>query len=136
MKEREFATKVNKWLREQRKKGEMLYPLAIEYKIVNAPKKSISFVGDFQPQQIPALKQAKDGCIYHKLSDLDPRVKPFDAIQICHSYAYIVILFNKPRQKKIMHWVDVDDWLELQNSTNRKSATEEMIAKVSEKYTL
>lgn len=86
--------------------------------------KSLPF-SRIEPHQITSLKKAKHACIYHKISDQSAGFKPFDAFQICHSPAFLVILFYKQRQPKITYWIDIDDLLHLIKSSKRKSITEE-----------
>jgi hypothetical protein len=47
------------------------------------------------------LLKASTGCLYKKLSDIDPTMKPFDAFQICNAPAYVVLAFiGKERKSK------------------------------------
>jgi len=125
MNEAQFTSAFSKWIKAKHKKKEWLFPLALEFKTINTTKKkSLSFVHDFQPQQLDMLKQAKDSVIYWKLSDMDPRTKPFDALQICFSYAYVVVLFYKPGKKKTFLMVEIDDFIDLMRTSSKKSATE------------
>ena len=49
-----------------------------------------------QPHQLRSLLQAKSSSgIYFKLSDLDPREKPFDCILMRNCPSYLVIWWNK-----------------------------------------
>ena len=124
MTERDFQSLFRTWAKEN-----ILFSAAFELKCVDLDKKkSISFVSDFQPQQIPSLKKAKESCIYHKLSDLVPGAKPFDVMQICNSPAFVVILFYQKRIKKRMYMIDVDDWVTMQKTCGRQSANEKMVA--------
>ena len=61
---------------------------------------------------------------------MDPSQKPFDALQICNSEAYVVIMFYQKRRQKIMYWVDVDDFVLMMETCGRKSATEKMIEEI------
>ena len=53
----------------------------------------------FQPQQLPALKRTKHATLYHKMSDVDPNIKPYDCIVLYKEAAYAVIMFNKDTQE-------------------------------------
>ena len=128
MTEKTFQSIFSKWIKQN-----YPYSAVFELKVVDLDKKkSISFSKDFQPHQIPMLQQAKHGCVYKKLSDIDPSLKPFDSFQCCFVPAFIVILFYQKRKKKIMYWVDVDMWLLMQENADRKSATEEMVIEYSQ----
>ena len=122
MNEKQFQSIFTKWVRENYQ-----HTAAFELKVVNLDKKKSLSFSSFQEQQIPSLFQAKHGCVYKKLSDMDPSQKPFDAMQICESLAFVVVLFYKKRTKKIMYWVDVDDWKQMVQECGRSSATEDMI---------
>ena len=127
MTERSFQSLFRTWVKEN-----IPFSAAFELKCVDLDKKkSINFTHDFQPQQIPMLKKVKDSCVYHKISDLGMGQKPFDALNICNVSAFVVILFYKKRVKKTVYFIDVDQWIILQSSCGRKSATEEAIAEVA-----
>lgn len=79
----------------------------------------------FQPQQLPMLYKAKHGCVYKKLSDLDPSLKPFDCLQICYSPAFVVVMWYTPRQPKEALLIDIDVFLAERDSSLRKSLTEQ-----------
>lgn len=132
-KESEFQSLFSKWLRDEVSAGRHLESFGYELKLCKKP--SINFTSDFQPQQIEYLWRTKHGCVRKKFSDADPTLKMYDGFQMCFAQAYVIIMFHKPRQPKIMHWIDVDDWISLIKTCGRKSATEEMISKISIKYT-
>lgn len=108
-------------------------PEAYELKIEKG--KSIAF-NRFADHQIVALIQVEELGHYHKIQDMaaksgyaDP--KPFDAFYL-KGKSFVVIWFYKPRQKKIFYKVPLNKWLELKWQTERKSATEAMVASVAE----
>lgn len=131
--EAEMQSAVTAWLKKQEQAGNFI---DAHYECKFSKGKPIHFVNSFQPQQLVFLKRAKHGCVRWKFSDAAPGLKMFDGGQMCFKPAFVIILFYKPRAPKIMHWIDIDDWLRLQETCNRKSATEEMIAAISTKYTL
>jgi hypothetical protein len=92
--------------------------------------KRLNFKSDFQPQQIPYLVQAQEGCVYKKLSDLDPSLKPFDSVQLCYTPSYAVICWYKPRQYKNVYFISA---MVLKNllSDKVKSLSEEEAKKLS-----
>lgn len=131
--ESDMQSALSGWLKDQEEQGNYF---DINYECKFSKGKPINFVHDFQPQQIPFLRKGKHGCVRWKFSDASPGLKMFDGGQMCFKPGFVIILFYKPRQPKIMHWIDVDDWITLQETCGRKSATEEMIEKISTKYIL
>ena len=84
--------------------------------------------------QIVALQQAKNGNLYHKIADSPwgttskhrfTAKKPFDCMNIYKAEAYVVICYYKLRQKKEFIFIDVDDFVNEANNSDRKSLTEE-----------
>ena len=102
--EKHFASDFSLWLKT---KQLLKFSFAVEFKLKPYPKR-LNFKSDFQPQQIPALLKTKHQCIYKKLSDMDPSLKPFDALQICNSKSFVAILFYKPRSPKTFQMIDID----------------------------
>ena len=52
--------------------------------------------------------------------------------------AYVVVMFWIPRKKKNVYYIKIEDWIEMRDRADRKSATEEMAFKnstVFEDYT-
>ena len=111
-------------------------PHVWEHKVAETSRFEFS---DVKPHQIQGLLDAKNGRgIFHKISDMPifgghktrfTLKKPFDAFFIQHAKAYVVIWFYKPRQKKVMHWIDVDMFIKMVDTiwhnSNFKSCTEE-----------
>lgn len=130
--EKKFTSEFNKWLREMKKsipEEERLHNFwwkstALEYKLKPADK-YLNFKSHFEPQQLPKLFEAKHGCVYKKLSDLDPSLKPFDAFQICYSQAFVVVCWYHKGTKnpKHVYMVDIDDIY--REMKTKKSLTEE-----------
>ncbi len=83
----------------------------------------------FQPQQLPSLLKAKHGCVYKKLSDADPTLKPFDAFQICNADAYVVACWYRERIGITAYWIDIDVFMEMIKVSVRKSIKEVEAAK-------
>jgi len=92
--------------------------------------------------QIEALTQAKQGNLYHKITDspvswgMNTKMrftakKPFDCMNIYKAEAYIVIVYYKPRKKKEFIFIDVDDFIKEQENSDRKSLTEERAKLIS-----
>jgi hypothetical protein len=103
--EKQLTADFSKWRRKN--KDVINESTAYEFKVCKT--KTLNIKRDFQDQQIPMLQTAKRECIYKKLSDMDFGIKPFDAMQICKvKYAYVGILWYKPRRQKILYLIDVD----------------------------
>jgi len=79
--------------------------MAYELKI-KKDNKPLNLTHDLQPQQLPSLIKAKQQCLHKKLSDVDPSLKPFDALQICNVPSFLVCCWHTPRQPKILYWMD------------------------------
>lgn len=102
--EKQFASEFSKFIKENATLHNLDFSMALELKVKEAPKR-LNFKTDFQPQQIPYLVQAQNGCVYKKLSDLDPSLKPFDSVQLCFTPSYAVICWYKPRQYKKVYFI-------------------------------
>lgn len=125
--ESDFQSDFSAWIR----KTKYSFTTAFELKVCK-DNKPLGFESSFQPQQLPKLFQAKHGCVYKKLSDMDPSLKPFDCLQICNARAYVVVLWYAPREPKIMYWIDIDTFLKEKDSSNRKSLTKQRASEICE----
>jgi len=114
--EKQFQSAFSKFIREAHQYGDHMESSAFELKIKKKGKR-LNFNHDFQPQQLSKLLQAKHGCVYKKLSDADPSMKPYDASQICYAKAFVVVMWYEPRKLKEMIWIDIDN-LMLWRQTN------------------
>lgn len=103
MREKDLQAFMAKYLRQDNIKHTSVF----EYKIIKHPKKSLNLISDFQPQQIPMLLKAENSALYKKLSDLDPTLKPFDAVLIVKAPAYVVALYYTPRKKNRVYFLRV-----------------------------
>lgn len=138
--EKKFASEFSKWLRIMKKSvPEPLRPtnywyrsMAVEYKLKKA-NQHLNFKSHFEPQQLPKLHEAKHGCIYKKLSDLDPSLKPCDAIQICYSPAYVIVCWYHKGTKnpKHVYMIDIDIVLQ-ERYDGKKSISEERARDIAE----
>jgi len=91
-----------------------------ELKIVKYPAKTVP-PSKFRPQQLPALLKYQTKPYHHKYSDLDVRMKMFDATYMPVSTGYVAICFYKPRTPKIVHFIPIEDFNSLQATSARKS---------------
>lgn len=58
-----------------------------------------------EDHQIRALKMAKNGGVYHKISDQSQGAKPFDSFIIKGCEAWLVICFDRNA-----YFIDIDIW--------------------------
>lgn len=122
MKEKDVQSMFTKWVRSE-SNTILKTSFTVELKLVKSPSKSLPFSA-FQPQQLPMLHKAKHGCVYKKLSDADPSLKPFDAFQICSAQSFVGVIFYKPNEAKHLHLIDIDSFLYFKKTASRKSITE------------
>ena len=123
-KEKDFQGRFNKWLKYHWMKKSAAFELKI------CKKKSLSFSA-VKSHQIDGLLHAKHGSVVKKLSDIDPAQKPFDCFILANVMAFVVILFYEPRKQKEAFLIDIDDFVEERDKSNRKSITKERGAELS-----
>jgi len=130
--ERKFTSDFYKWLRKNRDNED--YPfagesLAIEYKTL-PHKKRLNWKSDMQPQQIPSLHKAKHECVYKKLTDLDPGLKPCDSLQVCGAYGLLIVCWYQPRKYKRAYVIDID--VVISETEITKSLTQERASQIAD----
>ena len=86
-----------------------------------------------KPHQIVGLQQAHNG-LYHKIADMTfgragmfghTLKKPFDCVFIKEAIGYVAICFYKPRKKKEIYLIPINQFLKAKQNAGRKSLTEE-----------
>jgi len=132
--EKNFQTLFTKWAKENPPDDTEVYELKVS--------KGISIPFDaVKEHQEKALLQAVNKGLYHKISDSPiytgmktrfTKPKPFDALHLRASMAYIVILFYKPRKKKEMIFISIHEWLELKKNAVKKSVREKELKEVAD----
>jgi len=137
LKEKNFQTLFGLWLLQHMETFEC--SATFELKLVKGKSLPYSSV---KPHQIQALQDAKSAeGIYHKINDSPiffgnktrfTNPKPFDCFLIKNAKAYIVLWFYKPRQQKIMYFIDIDKFVKYKNQSIRKSITEDEMVGLSE----
>jgi len=137
-KETDLASDISKWIRNEFKQSQTAYidlppPLQnsalLEYKITKTNTFNYKSWLKSEPQQFHSLKKAKHDYIYFKLSDLDPRRKPADAMLLVASHAYLTICWYKKRTKKQVYFIDIDE-IEKDMKVN-KSLTEKKAKEIA-----
>lgn len=110
--EKNFQTDFNKYVKHRFKET-----AAFELKAVTTQSIPFSRVAD---HQVNALLQAKHGCLIYKIPDDSRGHKPLDSFAICHSPAYVVVMFEASR-KSPFYLIDIDDWISESESSDRRS---------------
>ena len=115
MKEKDFQTTFNKWV-----KYNIKYSSAFELKLTKTPSLPFSSVVE---HQVNALLLSKHKRIVYKIPDDSMGQKPFDSFVLANVPSYIVVMFYK-RGQKIFYLIDIDVWIHEEETSERKSLTE------------
>jgi hypothetical protein len=124
MLEKDIQTLFNKWLAanwrwwDHNNGGSS----AFELKLVKHPDKSFNFK-KLEKHQENGLLMAKEMVIW-KLSDADPRQKPFDSFVLGEAGAYVGICFYKSHKNKMLYLIDIDKYIRFRDNQNKKSVNE------------
>jgi len=118
MKEKNIQNLFGKWLHKHKA---VKVSTAFELKLCKTKSWPYTSIAD---HQIAGLYDAKHGGLYHKLSDMSRGTKPWDCFYMVNAEAYVVLVYYTPREKKIMIWIDIDDFIMEMKSSRRKSLTE------------
>lgn len=116
MKEKDFQTEFNKWLKYKHYKTG-----AFELKLTK--EKSLPFDA-VAPHQKTALYHAKHGNLVYKIPDESYSQKPFDCFMLVMVPAFVVVMFYVRGQKKF-YMIPIDNWCDEEYKSKRKSITEE-----------
>ena len=134
MKEKEMQVLFSKYLKANPPNQSEAY----ELKICKGSSLSFSAVKD---HQIKGLLDATNG-LYHKISDSPifagsmtrfTNFKPCDCLYLKNVVGYVVILFYKPRKFKITYIINIRDFLNEKERSNRKSLTEGKAIEIASK---
>ena len=135
MTEKNLQTIFSAWVRENPPR----VTTAWELKLTKGP--SIRF-DSVATHQAVALTGVRAEGTYHRITDQPwmkdrphsfTKQKPFDCFFIRDAEAYVVVLFYKPRRKKEVLFISVEDWIRENNVSDRKSLTEERARDISSK---
>ena len=133
MVEKDFQRIFNLWARANKK---LLPTGAYELKLCKG--KSIAFDVVAEHQEVALLEVCGEGN-YYKINDAPwirnqkfsfTKPKPYDAY-ILRGEAYVVVMWWKPREKKIAYCIDIKDWIKEREKGERKSLTEERAKELS-----
>lgn len=128
MREADFQSIFTKWAKKNFYKS-----AAFELKICKL--KSLAF-SRVEEHQVASLYKAKHTTLFHKISDMSLGFKPFDCFTLSGAEAYVVIMFYKPKDRQYCYMVDIDEWIEYQVASKRKSITEDECASIGQKVDL
>ena len=110
-----------------------------ELKLCKGPSISFSAVSEHQEESLSKVE--REG-LYYKISDAPfghstgfrfHAPKPFDCFFVKEIPAYVVVVFYRPREKKVAHFVRIGQWLSMKETCGRKSATREMVENAAER---
>jgi len=130
MREAQIQTLFSKSIRKDRN---AVYELKLE------KGKSMPF-NKVAEHQLIALKQAKDGGLFHKLTDMPhfagmkarfDKPRPFDCLTVYKVESYIGICFYEPRKPKEVILIDIDDFTDEMSWAKRKSLTKERAVEIA-----
>ncbi len=76
--------------------------------------------------------------LYHKITDQPflkgmtfQRKKPFDCFNLRDVPAFVVVMWWIAREKKMVYYIPIGDWITVRDNCGRKSLTEDMAAKIA-----
>lgn len=136
MTERQMQTFFGKFVQNNSPSQSEVYELKIA-KGTSLPFDSV------QTHQKVALLQAEQSHLFHKITDqpwLPDRPysftakKPFDCFVLVKVQSYVVLWFYKPRQPKIFIKIRIKDWIDEQNTSSRKSITEQRAKEIGQEF--
>lgn len=114
--EQKFQSEFGKWL-----KYNWACSAAFELKIARGNTFRLKQIAEHQTRN---LKIANEGLLYYKISDIDITcAKPFDCFTLCKTPSYIVVKFDRPRNKTF-YLINIKKILSLQKQ-KKVSLTEE-----------
>jgi penicillin-binding protein-related factor A (putative recombinase) len=114
--EAEFQTKFNRWCKNRAEES-------FAYELKLCKRKSIPF-NAIEKHQKEYLFLVKHGTFPYKIPDVGLAQRPFDGFCFVKSPAYIGIMFHKRGQKEFI-LIDIDNFLNEEKTSERKSLTEE-----------
>ncbi len=117
MTEADKTTTFLKWA-----KARMNHSFAFEAKICKGPSLPFDSVKEHQAN---SLYRVKHGYFNFKIPDVGYDQKPFDGFQMVMQPAYVVIFWYQKRGDKRMTLIDIDQWMEEIQNSERKSLTYE-----------
>lgn len=110
-----------------------------ELKFCKGTALPFSALAEHQEQSLLDVSSTKG--LFHKISDQPiftasktrfTKPKPFDCFFLREEKAYVVVMFWVPREKKVVYFIRIQDWIRARNEVGRKSLTEEAAKQYAE----
>lgn len=115
MTEADFQTRFSKWA-----KHNIKHTAAFELKICKEPSMPFNAVKE---HQVANLLSARNRSLIYKIPDAGFDIKPFDCFMLSGCEAYVVVLFYQKRGDKEFYMININDYVKLMESSERKSLT-------------
>ncbi len=129
MKEKDIQTQLSK-----------VHKLHGVFELKLCKSKSIRF-DDVKKHQVEALLSVREAKgLFHKISDFPMfagsqmrfnKPKPFDFFYLRNTPAFVVICFYEPRKRKTCYYIDICEWEEEREKSDKKSIREERVLKIA-----
>jgi len=113
--EKDFQTAFNRWARYRWDGGSAAFELKL------ARGSSLPF-NALAPHQKVSLKLSKHSILIYKAPDLG-NLNPFDTFVMQEASAFIAVMFLP--EQKVFYLIDIDVWCAEEETSSRKSLTEE-----------
>lgn len=120
--EQGFQTKFNKWTQN-------IFHTTAVFELKYVRGKSFAF-SQVQEHQVNALYQARHGTIVFKIPDDSRGQKPFDSFCMSGVPAFVGVMFLDSTPGRF-HLIDIDDFIKLKDTHNKKSVTEDQLVGIS-----
>jgi penicillin-binding protein-related factor A (putative recombinase) len=116
VKERDFQTKFSKWLKYNHEGS-----AAFELKITKTDSLPFSSLAEHQKESLLHVKHSR---LVYKIPDDSRGSKPFDCFKMSNCPAFVVVYFYTHGEKQF-YIIDIDKWVQEEETSKRKSLTRE-----------
>ena len=103
------------------------------YELKSTRERSLPFAA-LATHQRHALRQAKQGVLVYKIPDSGFQ-NPFDCFTLAQVPAFVVVFFYTHGKKEFV-MIDIDAWIAEDESSTRRSLTEERAKEIGTTYSL
>ena len=125
--EKNFQTDLGRWILNRYNES-----CAYELKAVKGASCPFSALA---PHQKGNLLAVKHGGMNYKIPDLGNQ-NPFDGVFLKGLPAYVGIMFNTEKQKRVFYWIDIDTFTSAEATALRKSLTEDRAGQIGRRFVL
>ena len=125
MRESDVQIKFNHYVKARWTQGRSA---AFELKICK--ENSIPF-SNVQEHQVAGLLSAKEAKLVYKIPDGTLGQKPFDSMCLSGIEAYVVIIWHYDRKYTRAYLIDIHDWVQEDETSERRSITEERASQLA-----